>query len=169
MDDRISFRCGQCEQTHIGLPAFAYRRPAHYFVLTDEERERTWATDDFCVVGEEHFFVRAVLEVPIIGRQARFEWGAWGTLSRDNFQRYWDTYDDLDQSKIGAMFSWLASALYGYPDTLELKCNFLPRDDGKRPLIELQTDQDHPLVHDQTNGIALERAIELVMPVLHPQ
>jgi hypothetical protein len=167
VSDRIVFDCPQCGKVHVGLPAFAYKRPVHYVLLTEAQRETSWASDDFCVIDGEHFFVRAVLKIPIVGKAVPFEWGVWGTLSKANFQRYWDTYDDDDQSKLGKMFSWLASALDGYPDTLALRCHLVPCNDGQRPLIELQTDQDHPLVRDQINGISLERAIELARPVLH--
>jgi hypothetical protein len=35
------------------------------------------------------------------------------------------------------------------------------RDNGIRPLLEL-ADTDHPLVKDQREGIALQRALEIV-------
>jgi hypothetical protein len=65
------------------------------------------------------------------------------------------------------MFSWFASKLPGYPSTLSLRCNVVPADNRKRPHIEFDPSQDHPLIADMQNGISLERAIAFVEPMLH--
>ena len=168
MSGKIVFRCTQCEKVHEGLPAIAFDYPAHYHDLAEAEREaKAVLTDDTCIIDEEHFFVRAVLEIPILGQHECLEWGVWGTLSSANFDRYQASFHDHDQSKLGPMFSWFASRLPGYPETLGLRCNVLPRDGRMRPLVDFAPDDDHPLVLDKKNGISLERAIEFVMPVLH--
>lgn len=168
MSGKILYRCTLCEKVHEGLPAIAFDSPAHYHDLPEAERAaRAMLTDDTCTIDAEQFYVRAVLEVPVAGQDECLEWGVWGTLSRNNFERYRASFHYGDQSKLGAMFSWFASRLPGYPETLNLRCNVLPRDGGLRPLIEFAPDDEHPLVLDKNNGISLERAIEFVMPVLH--
>jgi hypothetical protein len=111
--------------------------------------------------------VRAVLEIPIIGHTETLEWGTWGSLSEQSFKTYVESFDDLDQSRLGSLFSWFASYLPGYPSTLGLRSRLVPRDARHRPLVEFDPTQDHPLVLDKINGISLDRAIEFVMPVLH--
>ena len=168
MSDRIVYRCTKCEKVHEGLPAIAYDAPLPYYELCEDDRvNNAMLTDDLCGIDGEHWFVRAVLEIPIVGHAETLEWGVWGSLSEANFNRYRETFDDDDQSKIGPMFSWFSSRLPGYPDTFNLRCRIVPRDDRQRPLIEFHPEDMHTLVLDHRNGISLERAIEFVMPVLH--
>ena len=171
MAGTISFTCSRCNKVHEGLPAIAFDAPSHYYGLSEDERaSRAKLNQDLCVIdGEEGrvFYVRAVLEIPIIGHTETLEWGTWGSLSEQSFESYVQSFDDLDQSKLGALFSWFASCLPGYPSTLGLRSRIVPRDDRQRPHVEFDPTQDHPLVLDKINGIDLERAIEFVMPVLH--
>jgi hypothetical protein len=164
----FTFLCPKCGTRHSGLPALAYAEPAACVDEFGQDLPVTKIRDDFRIFGNEHFCVRTVFEVPIAGQGLPLEWGVWASLSQANFQRYWDSYDDAGQSRIGGMFSYFWNQIGGYPATVGLRCDVLPRDGGQRPLLILQQGQDHPLVHDQTRGITLERAIELAMPVLHP-
>lgn len=173
MLNRITFLCTQCDKQHEGLPAITYDAPDHYHGLTPEQRvTRAKLSKDFCAIANDArdghaYYVRAVLKIPIVGQTDMLEWGVWGSLSEQNFKRYVQSFEDHDQSKLGPLFSWFASCLSGYPDTLNLRSNILPQDNGRRPLVVLDPEQDHLLVRDKANGISLERAIELVMPVLH--
>jgi hypothetical protein len=168
MAGRIVFRCPKCEKVHEGLPAIVFDAPAHYYSLPKEEREaRAVLTSDTCVVDGNSHYVRGVLEVPIIGQTEGLEWGVWGSLSEKSFERYNASFHDLDQSKLGPLFSWFASQLPSYSFAESLRCNLVPQDDKQRPLVEFHPDDTHPLALDKRNGISLERAIEFVTPVLH--
>jgi hypothetical protein len=171
MQERITFKCSTCEKVHEGLPAIAFDAPWAYYTLPQAERStRAVLTSDMCVIDNEEFFVRAVLEVPIVGHSETLEWGVWGSLSNKNFERYEASFFDNDQSKLGAMFSWFSSKLPGYDLPPEgLRCQLIPRDDRQRPSIEFHPDDTHALVLDKKNGISLERAIAFVIPVLHKQ
>jgi hypothetical protein len=117
----IVFQCKKCGNTHIGLPAFGFRRPASYLLAVSgggDIRE----SDDLCIIGGSIFLVRAVLELPIAGHAGKFEWGPWGSLSEENFHRYEGTFDDPQQSRLGPMFSYLDNDLPGYPGSLGLRC-----------------------------------------------
>jgi hypothetical protein len=165
----FSFECSCCGKRHTGLPAIAFDGPS----VGLDEAGQPWPMErkgrDFCIVDGQHYFVRAVLAVPILGASEPMEWGVWGSLSEANFKLYQDTFNDADQGEIGPMFSYLGNRIAGYPDTLSLHSRLHPQNDGKRPFVELDPSQDHPLVRDQLNGISKERAVELAMPVLHPQ
>jgi hypothetical protein len=167
--DGLAFDCPQCNLRHDGLPALAYGEPAMQLDDAGKERPFRKINDDFRILEDRHFFVRAVFEIPIIGQSQSLEWGVWGSLSKANFQLYWDSFDDTDQSRIGAMFSYMSNELNGYPGSLGLRSGLFPRDDRQRPLLILDDEQDHPLVRDQQRGITASRAIELAMPFLHPQ
>ena len=168
MSGKIVFRCSQCQEVHQGLPAIVFDAPTYYYGLAEGERAaRGKRTHDLCVIDDEHYFVRAVLTVPILGEAECLEWGVWGSLSEANFERYRSSMHEDDQSKLGPLFSWFASTLPTYPTTAGLRCNLVPQDGDCRPLVEFHPDDPHPLVLDTKSGISLERAIAFVMPALH--
>ena len=166
--DQITWACATCGKVHRGLPAVSFDAPSHYYGMPEEERrKRALLNSDNCVVDNAAFCVRTVLKVPIIGRSEMLEWGVWSSLSAENFTRYYQTFADLDQSKLGPMSSWFSSSLPGYPSTLNLASRIVPQDNRQRPRVELDLALDHPLIADVRDGIMLEHAIAFVEPVLH--
>jgi hypothetical protein len=154
----VSWFCAQCGKSHDGLPALAYSAPAVWAWATEEERNRDFRlTTDFCYWKGEHFFIRCALEIPYTDRPGTFDFGVWSTLSNDNMSRYVSTYGSTKQSHLGQMFGWFSNQLPDYPDTLNLKCQVSPRDDGLRPFIELER-SDHPLAVQQREGISFDAA-----------
>lgn len=118
-------------------------------------------TEDFCISDGEYFYVRCVLELPIVGTVGqRFGFGIWSSLSKENFGRYVETFNDGKQAHLGPWYGWFSNRLKGYPDTLNLKCHVFPQDGGNRPLIELEP-TDHPLATEQRTGITFDRILEL--------
>lgn len=117
--------------------------------------------EDFCVVNGEDFFVRCVLEMPIVDLSGeRFGYGVWASLSKVNFDIYKETFKSGAQGSLGPWFGWFSNSLKAYPETLGLKCNVQPRDGNARPLIELEP-TDHPLAIEQREGISLDRLFEI--------
>jgi hypothetical protein len=167
--DGLAFDCPCCGKRYPGLPAITFGGP----VLGYGEDGQPWRLDrnggDLCRADGQYYFVRAVLRVPIIGETQQMEWGVWGSLSEASFRRYQESFDDHDQAKLGSLFSYLGNKIAGYPDTLGLRSSLVPQNDRKRPFVELDPSQDHPLVRDQMNGITRERAIEFVLPILHQE
>jgi hypothetical protein len=165
--NEFTWVCSACGKVHQGLPAIGFEAPAYYYDVAEEERDRrVFLTGDLCVIDDEAFFVRCVLQVPIPERDDTLDWGVWSTLSEANFMKYQDTFKDSDQSKLGPMFGWFASELPDYPSTLNLRCNVIPADNRVRPHIRLDPSQDHPLIADIKSGIGLDRAIAFVEPLL---
>ncbi|MCP4328229.1 MAG: DUF2199 domain-containing protein [Alphaproteobacteria bacterium] len=167
----FEFRCDQCGEVHTGSPSFAYARPHQYFLVPKSEREHRIRIDrDTCVIDEDTFFVRGLLEIPIRDTQDPFLWGVWVSQSPESFARYVETFDQ-DQSGDGS-FGWLTVTMPGYvrtPNGEELEnlaCDIRWQDVGQRPLIAPH-ECDHPLYRDFTNGIDWDRAIELAQLVLH--
>ncbi|MBX9803319.1 MAG: DUF2199 domain-containing protein [Caulobacteraceae bacterium] len=154
----LSFTCPTCGQIHEDFPALTFKAPAPWEWATEEEREADWKLQsDFCRFKDVDFYVRAVLALPIIGSEQTLEFGVWSTLSKANIDRYWDSFEDDDQSKLGPMFGWFSNAVPGYPETMGLKCKVVPQDKRQRPLVELDP-TDHPLSIYQRNGVTLEEA-----------
>jgi len=63
-----SFICASCGQRHEGTPGLSFEAPFHYNQMPPEERTATaFLNEDICVIADEDFFVRACLEVPVLG------------------------------------------------------------------------------------------------------
>jgi hypothetical protein len=159
--------CAECGQTHQGLIDLVCGKPAPWPGPEDKapngalELSGNFLSEDFCVLDGQHFFVRAVLELPIRGSGGRhFGFGVWTTLSRQNFVRYVETFDSGEQDELGPWFGWFSNWLDGYPDTLNLKCQVHPVSGRQRSRVLLEP-TDHPLAIEQQNGITFDRLLEL--------
>jgi hypothetical protein len=162
-----SWTCPCCGLRHAGLFDLASNRPEQwqgseeYRPNSEVRNAKNILTEDFCVLDGEHFFVRSVLELPIVGvPEQRFAFGIWSTLSRKNFDLYVESFDSGEQAHFGPWFGWFSNRLLGYPDTLNLKCQVHPRDNRIRPWIELER-TGHLLAIEQEQGITFERILEL--------
>jgi hypothetical protein len=159
--------CPCCGEAHGGLFDLGMDRPGSCSsdqpvrLNSELSTSDNILTEDFCVVDGEHFFVRGVLQLPVIGApEAYFGWGSWSSLSRENFDLYVESFDSSEQGQQGPWFGWFSNSLSGYPDTFGLKCRVHPQNNRQRPLIELEP-SDHPLSLEQQNGITLDRVLEL--------
>lgn len=162
----LRFKCTGCGDWHDEIPDMAFAEPLYAHEVSEPEREkRLFLTSDLCVLDDMHFFVRCVLPIPIRGTNEMFMYGLWSSLSKENFLRYQEFYDD-DMSGWDPMFGWLANRVTGYPDTLSLKLSVQTNGIGKRPSATLEP-TDHPLAVEQREGISLERLAEIVSPFIH--
>jgi hypothetical protein len=162
-----SWTCLGCGEVHQGLPELACVKPEPWPGNEDKAPNSVvlssihFLSEDFCVLHGEHFFVRCVLELPIIGcRGQSMGFGVWSTLSEKNFLRYVETFDSGDQDGLGPWFGWFSNRLKGFPDTFNLRCQVHPRAGRQRPWIELEP-TDHPLARGQREGVTLDRVLEL--------
>jgi len=155
------FKCTSCADWHEGMPTYGADAPLHYYAVAAEERERRCSLgSDECVIDEKWFFVRGCLEIPVRGESEPFIWGLWVSLSRENFEQFLRYFAKSSRSHIGPFFGWLSAELPLYPSTENLKTRIHLRDDGLRPLIELEP-TDHPLAVEQREGISVDRVAEI--------
>ena len=118
-------------------------------------------TPDTCVIEDCGFFVRGVLEMPVIDTSHRFGVGVWSTLSEPNFHRYTETFSQ-DQESLGPMSGYLSNQLPCYEETDALPVVVLPQNGNQRPKIWIaDASREHPLFGDQHDGITKERLGEL--------
>jgi hypothetical protein len=173
LDDLASLRwkCSSCDEWHIG-PAldFGHSKP-HYWrpeLANDErmvgDRRASFLDSNFCAIEDEHFFVRGVILLPILGAGESFCWGVWGSLSRTNFDKL-RTMPEDEAAALPPMFSWLSTRLPEYPDTLSLKMYAHPQRHNQRPHFRLEK-TDHPLAQEYHHGITPERVRELMRRLL---
>lgn len=142
----------------------AYPAPFYWDAEKAKNDPDKWHLEsDTCVILEtESCFIRGVLEIPVIGSKDVFVWGIWITLSKENFKRYLELFKAEDVSEEKPYFGWFASKLKGYPDTLNIKTHAHLQNNGMRPKIELDHENQHPLCQEQHTGITMERVHEIL-------
>ncbi len=161
----IQYRCTTCKKMHKGLPDLGFASPHQYESLSKAERKLAKLSDDFCQIEEDRF-IRAVLDVPIVGTNESFGWGVWVSLSQQNFERYRELFHEEPPAAEGPYFGWLCNQVPSDPDTLNLKTRVHLRSAKHRPRIELEP-TDHPLVVHQREGIALDDLLSRIGDRLH--
>jgi hypothetical protein len=156
----MTFHCYKCGEVHDDLPDMGIDYPDYYFGVPEEQRDtRVKLTGDTCIIDDEEFFIRGLIEIPIQNYPRTFGFGVWVSQKRENFHTY---LENFDSDQIGPFFGWLSNNISFYPeDTLNLKTMAHFRSEGLRPRIEVEP-TNHALAIDQQNGIRLEKAWEIV-------
>lgn len=109
-----------------------------------------------------------MIEIPVIGADATFSWGAWVSLNGANFKKTLDLMSAEGRESEAPYFGWLSTELPVYgTSTLNLKTHVHTRPVGVCPTIELEP-TDHPLAVEQRKGITSERVREIAELILHP-
>lgn len=163
----FKFVCSSCNEVHEGMPSFGAAAPLSYYDVPDHEREkRCDLGSDDCVIDEKYFFVRGCIEIPVHGEEEPFSWSVWVSLSEQSYLDWVKHFDVAKRSNCGPYFGWLNAWLKPYPDTINLKTQVHLRDDGFRPLIELEATH-HPLAIEQREGITRERVAEIYAMMVH--
>jgi hypothetical protein len=151
--------CGTCEQVHTGMFDLACRAPDPW--SGDETYEPNSAikldgdflSEDFCILGGEHFLVRCVLEIPVHGIAQKFSFGVWGSLSREHFEQYLEAFDSGDCGGMGPWWCWLCNTLKPHALERPLGCWMYPQLGRQRPVLKVDQ-ADHPLAVAQVEGIS---------------
>ncbi|MEX2151544.1 MAG: DUF2199 domain-containing protein [Steroidobacteraceae bacterium] len=163
----LAIVCSTCGKTHEGIPTFGAKAPLSYYALPETERDSrcTLGTDN-CIIDDEHFFVRGCLEIPVHDQGDPLVWGVWVSLSKASYDAWAAVFGQPKRSHVGPFFGWLDAWLKPYPDTMNLKCKVHLRDDGIRPLIELEP-TEHPLAVEQVDGISMRRVADIHSIMVH--
>jgi hypothetical protein len=155
--------CNVCGREHAVLRTdYGSNEPGPWLALTPQERlTRGVLGPDNCIIDGEQFFLRGCVFVPIQSRDETFVWGLWAGLTRGNYQRIVDIWDDPHRDEEPDFAARLANALplSIYPSTMNLLCRLQLRSPGLRPAITVVS--DHPLREDQRSGITVQRVLEL--------
>lgn len=121
---------------------------------------------DRCTIDDEYFFVRGLVEIPIVESGGVFAWGVWISLSKGSFERACELWDDSQRVYEPTYFGWFCNSVPGYPETLNLKTAVHSRSVGTRPYIELEA-TEHPLAAEQRNGITMIRVRQIAERMHH--
>jgi hypothetical protein len=171
----LKWKCGSCEEWHTGpCLDFGYDWPDYWSDEHEKQhnktrllpswgkKPRTWRNEDYAVCDDEHFFVRGIIHLPIIGTNETFRWGVWGSLSRDNFARLMEREDKEERVELGPMFSWLCNWPPEYGEYESTKMDMHIQEPGKRPHFSIHH-TDHPLAQEYHHGIHPRRVKEIML------
>jgi hypothetical protein len=163
----FSFRCSCCGKTYDEVPlSFDSEFPDYYFTVPIEERSsRIELEDSVCIIDKEHFFHRGRLIIPITDHPEDLTFHVWTSISRDNFNKRMDLWEDPDRVEQAAYFGWLQTIVPTYGNTINIKTIACEQKVGLVPLIKV-TEDGHPLTIDQKNGISYTTALEKVETIL---
>ena len=166
----FQFKCSCCDEVHKGIPSFGWDYPIQLLDVPENERSsRVDMGSDDCVIDEKWFYIRGCIEIPVHGYSDPFIWGAWVSLSKQNFAAWIKCFGKNQRSHIGPFFGWLSADFSPYPQTcVNLKTKVHIRDNGIRPFIELEPTK-HPLSIEQQNGITPERLAQIYETMAHPK
>ncbi len=160
------FQCRCCGKSFNGIFDIAYDHPDPWlhgsFRDNDGDDVRVGNDilgSDFCIQGTD-YFVRGLIEIPVLETEKRFAFGVWSTLHEDNFEAYLKAYGTEDELLIGPYFGWLANDLPHYGNGTFLKTEVVFRSVGQRPRFNVWDDRS-TLVRDQENGISFDQLLDL--------
>lgn len=161
-----AFRCPCCGASFNGVFDIAYDHPDAWphgsFRENGGETVKVGKDklgSDLCVLNEDRF-VRGIIEIPILGSDTRFGFGAWVSLHPDNFQVYVDAYGTENELKIGPYFGWLSNNLPVYGTGEFLKTEVVFQGGGKRPRLNVW-DESSTLQKDQKAGMSFSELLDL--------
>jgi hypothetical protein len=112
------------------------------------------------VLNGEHFFVRCVFDIPVHGMADKFGLGVWSTLSRANFEKYVDGFDDGQYADLGPWTGWFSNSFKPFASSTNEPCWVHPQLGRQRPSISLHND-GHELTIARRDGITPERLLEI--------
>ena len=165
--DSLEFHCRCCGDVHRGLPAWHFQAPVQALAIPEEERRsRVELTEDDCVIDAKEFYLKGLLELPVVGTGERFVWGVWLSVSEESYLRFTELFQDVGREAGEAFFGWLCNSLPGYPETQLLKTYLHVREYPMRPWVALEP-TSHPLAVDQREGLTRDRAVAMTERMLH--
>jgi len=168
----VGFVCSVCGEHHDELMLdIRMGLPEPVFELSDEERaEQAEFGDDSGIYraadGREHYYVRALLEIPIPSLDRYFGYGAWIEVDGASYDRLGELWDNESGREEPPFSGRLANELAPYEGTFGLPVMLQLREVELLPTVEL-VETDHPLRAEQQSGISEARAQELASTVMH--
>ncbi|MDP8910482.1 MAG: DUF2199 domain-containing protein, partial [Actinomycetota bacterium] len=117
----MGWTCSTCGSVHEDeLRDIRAGLPDAVFELSEAEREeRAEVGDDWCrfldAAGEERYYVRGVLHLPIAETNEDFRFGGWIEVDESDFSRLTELWHDENGAATRPFFGRLANELNRYP------------------------------------------------------
>jgi hypothetical protein len=166
------FACS-CGERHVGL------FPIHMHTPVGWPGSKDYANDDdlrmdgdffshnLCVWEGKYFAMRMRLPIQIQGAApAAFLYTVWASLNRADFEGYVAARRSGKLNNEAKAPARLVNRLGGFADTMNLMGVAFQQEDGGPPLLlvlgpQPDNDANHKLIHEQRNGIGVDRMLEL--------
>lgn len=87
MPHDLGFTCSCCGDHHADVPLGYSTMAPDVWDPSFETDPDSMLSSDQCIITGQHFFIKGLIEIPVIGSEDVFSWGVWVSLSRDNFTR----------------------------------------------------------------------------------
>ena len=132
--------CSVCGEIHKEMPDIGSFAPYHWNDTFNND-PKSLLTEDLCIIEERDYFIRGVIQIPILKSEEYFGWGVWVSQKKENFEVYREKFND---DSIGPFFGWLSTKIdyYNtdtlYPGRVILKTSGWERSIGKIPLFFFQ-------------------------------
>jgi hypothetical protein len=166
----MGFVCSVCGERHEErLMDLSAEVPEHWREVSIRTRLRSKLADSICWIrerrGEEHVYVRGLVELPVPELDDSFRFGVWAEISEDDFDAVYEGWDD--GSLVGFEYPGTLDTSLDYPvETRGLPVLLREREGGAAPAIEV-LDREHPLGREQHDGISSARVDEIVAAFVH--
>src|SRR5262249_51595300 len=80
-----------------GLPDLGFNVPDPWFNVPEDERANRIKLDaDLCVIDDQEFYIRGVVQIPILDCEQTLGIGVWVSQKEENFRTYIDNYDSSE-------------------------------------------------------------------------
>lgn len=156
-----NYICATCGKKHSDLPAIGFDEPFYYQILNEKDKEeKALMNEDLCRIeydDQTDYFVRAVLQIPIIDHEQTLDYGIWVSVSEKTFKEYFIQIEEEkpeEKTYFGMISNWIGDYEI---DTKGLHMNVETQLGNIRPLL-FPHESNHELVHNWENGITYEEA-----------
>jgi len=162
------FQCGVCDKWHDELPLdIGYKRSFSYFEVPENERvERVLESDFFCKIDEGIFVVRGLIYVPLNDYDDEFCWGVWVKVDKEIYDIISDQWESDSNGVVleGVLDVDILTYDDSYMQTIEIHL----QGPNEQPRFILK-DKQSKLGQEQSNGIIVQRVLEINHQVLSPE
>lgn len=150
----IKYYCAACDDPHFGFPAITRAYPDIIFEkIKEQTADHMEVNDDICRIlhpKPRRSFVRANLDIPVIGEAEALQYGLWVELTESSFALY-QRYEKMNVPII--LNGRLANEAPDFPDTSGIPVKIATRRHPLRPLLK-------PAPHDNDLWRAFEHGLE---------
>lgn len=153
--------CAKCGVAHpLEEMELTFRRPDDAAALSEDERSRLLRENsDLCIIGEERFFIRAVLPLPVESREDPYCIGLWVEVSQAAFDRIYYLWESDAQGVEPPFAARIANEIPTAAGSLGLEAELRLAGPTIRPKVFLKPAK-HKLYAEQTQGIDAHRVAE---------
>lgn len=164
----ITPTCSCCGEALTGLPLdISIGYPDRIMIMSDADKVKYVSSPSRSMLNwrNKEFFIRGLIEIPILETENYFCYGAWTQVSKKDYKKFLKAWvkskreDDTVKEHIYGHFACMMIPIL-YPDAYGLQVAICDRSDRAAGFVLEPT--EHPLSLEQHNGITMERVHEIV-------